>query len=146
MRAETTQSTRASGDEGRAKRAERGLGRLLNEQPLLVGLVAVLVGAFIALLLPRTQREDRLMGQQSDGLIGRVKEVAEATFESVKETASQEFSGLSEEVKGAAQKTAERAADAAQETAHQAADTAKESAQQSKSQNSQYKTAKQVSR
>lgn len=120
------------GSRRQAERGGRSFDRLLNEQPLLVGAVAVLIGAIIALLLPRTRREDQWMGQQSDHLIGRVKEVAGATLESVKETASKELSGLVEGAKEAAHKTAEQAAEAAQKTVQQAAETAKQEADKAK--------------
>jgi FlaG/FlaF family flagellin (archaellin) len=104
----------------------RSFERLLNEQPLIVGVVAVLIGALIAFILPRTRREDALIGQRSDQFVGRVKEVAGATLESVKETASKELSGLVEGAKEAAHKTAEQAAEAAQKTAQQATETAEQ--------------------
>jgi len=121
-----------------AKRAKRGLERLLDEQPFVIGVLALLLGGLIALLLPRTRREDALMGAQSDTLLARAKEVAGKTlesakevagktFESAKETATQELGGLKEDAKD----TAQRAAQAAQKTAESAKETAKASAKES---------------
>lgn len=74
-----------------AQRAKEGLGHFLEAQPLAVGAVALLAGAAVGLLLPRTHYEDSMMGERSDALIsqakGKVGEVVETAKGTVAEVA-----------------------------------------------------------
>jgi DNA anti-recombination protein RmuC len=71
-----------------AQRAKDGLGRVLESQPIAVGAVALLAGAAIGLLLPRTRYEDSLMGERSDQLISRAKGKASEVVDVAKSTAT----------------------------------------------------------
>lgn len=55
------------------KQARIGFWQTMDQQPLVVGGIAVALGAAAALLAPRTEREDELMGEASE----RVREKAE---------------------------------------------------------------------
>lgn len=104
------------GAKRRAKAAGRGLAGFIEEQPLIAGLVTVMLGAIIGLSLPGTRREDELLGSTRDHLAEqarevaeRAKEVAQKTFDEAKETAKQEFSKVQEDVKDATKNVAENA-------------------------------------
>jgi len=57
-------------------RAASGVGYLLNEQPLVLAGMGLAVGAAIGAALPETEMEDRLMGEASDELKNRARDVA----------------------------------------------------------------------
>jgi ElaB/YqjD/DUF883 family membrane-anchored ribosome-binding protein len=60
--------------------AER-LENAMEEYPLAVGIGFAALGALIGVLLPRTRREDELLGEQSDQLIKATKEKGEELLE-----------------------------------------------------------------
>jgi len=51
--------------------------RTLEENPLMLGAMALCLGAAVGLMLPGTYREDRLMGPARDQLVERAQETAE---------------------------------------------------------------------
>ena len=57
------------------------LQKAMEEYPLAVGIGFAAVGALIGVLLPRTRREDELLGEQSDQLIKATKEKGEELLE-----------------------------------------------------------------
>jgi Protein of unknown function (DUF3618) len=69
-----------------AQRTKEGFGQLLQSQPLAVGAVALLAGAALGLLLPRTQYENSMMGEKSDELMSQAKGKASEVVEAAKET------------------------------------------------------------
>lgn len=71
-----------------AKRTKEGLGHFLEAQPLVVGAIALLAGAALGLLLPRTRYEDSVMGEKSDELLSQAKGKAREVGGAVKETVS----------------------------------------------------------
>jgi len=99
-----------------AKAASRGLADFVEEQPLIAGLVTVVLGAVIGLSLPGTRQEDELLGdardhfaEQARSVAERAKEVAQKTFDDAKATAQQEFGKVQEDVKEAAKNVSESA-------------------------------------
>lgn len=58
------------------RRGSEKVNQARNEYPLAVGLGALAVGAVAGLLIPRTKKEDEWMGEQSDQLKTRAKQVA----------------------------------------------------------------------
>jgi ElaB/YqjD/DUF883 family membrane-anchored ribosome-binding protein len=68
-------------------RAKDRFGQLLDEQPLIVGALGIAIGAALGAALPNTRRENELMGDTRDGLLGRVKETALEQAEVVKQSA-----------------------------------------------------------
>lgn len=99
-----------------AKAASRGLAEFVEEQPLIAGLVTVVLGAVIGLSLPGTRQEDELLGdardqfaEQARSVAERAKEVAQKTFAEAKTTAQQEFGKVQEDVKEAAKNVSESA-------------------------------------
>jgi len=90
-------------------RARQRAGELIEEQPLVLAALGVAVGAALGATLPRTQRENELMGTVRDDLLDRAKETAREQAETLKqsaqrvaETAKQEASRVQEQVAGAA--------------------------------------------
>jgi ElaB/YqjD/DUF883 family membrane-anchored ribosome-binding protein len=79
--------------EQRARRAGGEFSRLLQEQPLLVGAVGVAIGAALAALIPLTQQEERLLGEQGDRLVSQAKQKAGEQVQKVRETAKQAAEG-----------------------------------------------------
>jgi Protein of unknown function (DUF3618) len=97
-------------------RAKDGLGQVLEAQPIAVGAVALLVGAAIGLLLPRTRYEDSLMGDRSDELISQAKgkasevvDVAKSTVSDVVQTAKDTVGEVVQTAKDTAKETVKAA-------------------------------------
>jgi ElaB/YqjD/DUF883 family membrane-anchored ribosome-binding protein len=66
-----------------ASRAQSFLQRQLEDNPLLVGAVAVAVGGVLAGTVPVTSREDEMLGQTRDRLMGTAKELTQDTMQKV---------------------------------------------------------------
>jgi len=60
----------------------------VQEYPLGVGIGFAAIGALLGLLLPRTRREDELLGERSDELVESVKEAGKEALEHGKQIAS----------------------------------------------------------
>lgn len=90
-------------------RARQRAGELIDEQPLVLAALGVAVGAALGASLPRTERENELMGTVRDDLLDRAKETAREQAETLKqsaqrvaETAKEEASRVQEQVTSAA--------------------------------------------
>ncbi|VEF10838.1 Protein of uncharacterised function (DUF3618) [Pseudomonas fluorescens] len=59
--------------------------QLLREQPLVVGAAGVALGALLGAALPTTQTEKRYMGRTSAGLVDKVKNQAQESYEAVRD-------------------------------------------------------------
>jgi len=70
-------------------RASSQVQNLLQRNPLAVGAVAAAVGVAVGLVLPETDRENRLMGETRDNLVERAQEAAEGAVEKVKQVAGE---------------------------------------------------------
>jgi len=66
-----------------APRAETFLQRQLQENPLLLGAVAAAIGGVLAATVPVTSREDQMLGETRDRLIGSAKEFTQDTMQKV---------------------------------------------------------------
>ncbi|MES2711423.1 MAG: DUF3618 domain-containing protein [Pseudomonadota bacterium] len=77
------------------------LGSLAEEQPLLLGLLGVALGAAVGAALPRTRTEDRLLGETRDTVVNRIAEVSGDALEEVRTVAGEQI----EQVKGALAET-----------------------------------------
>ncbi len=71
-----------------------GLAHLLHKQPLLVGSTALLIGAAVGALLPRSSYENHMVGEPSDRLINNVKESISGTLNEVKLEAKKQMESL----------------------------------------------------
>jgi ElaB/YqjD/DUF883 family membrane-anchored ribosome-binding protein len=88
---------RAADMQGRARvqarRLEGGFERMYRENPIAVGAAAIAVGTMVGLSLPRTEREDELLGATRDRLIDRAQDLAHEGLEKAKETVQSTVSG-----------------------------------------------------
>ena len=105
----------------RARRATNDLERVIYERPLAAGAVAIGIGALVGAALPSTQKENELMGRQSDHLKEeaetRAKRIADRTADAAKEAA--------QDVKETAKEAAKDVKDEAESAAKDVKDTAK---------------------
>jgi gas vesicle protein len=60
-----------------AARATEGFSRMLQENPLVIGAAALAVGAGLALAVPTTPQENRIMGETRDQLVDRAQEAVQ---------------------------------------------------------------------
>ncbi len=82
-----------------ASRAGSGFQRMLNENPLTVGALAVGAGAAIGLAIPETSKEHEVMGEARDTVVEKAQEKAQE--------AQQKVQRVAEEVQGAAKEEAQ---------------------------------------
>jgi ElaB/YqjD/DUF883 family membrane-anchored ribosome-binding protein len=87
--------------------AQQGVDWLLHEQPMVLGGIGLAIGAAIGALLPGTSAEDRMMGEASDEVTRRVKDVAHEGYERAQAVAGETV----EQVKATATETYEATKD-----------------------------------
>lgn len=71
-----------------AERMRSGYDSMVREQPLVLGAIGLAVGAMVAAGLPRTREEDRLMGEASDRLTEKAKEIGQEQAGRVQQVAA----------------------------------------------------------
>lgn len=88
--------------QGQASSMARGLSRSVDDlsgaQPLLFGALGLALGAALGAILPRTQAEDRLLGEARDAVADRVSDAAREGYESVKASAGEGLGQVQERV------------------------------------------------
>ena len=82
-----------------AGRAQNAISELIREQPLIVGAIGLAIGAVIGASLPRSRREDELMGEASASLKATAAETAREQFAHVQESGGR----IAEKVRSAAE-------------------------------------------
>ncbi|HET8783509.1 MAG TPA: DUF3618 domain-containing protein [Pyrinomonadaceae bacterium] len=85
-----TVSNLTHGAKEQAVRAGRTFERLLHENPLAVSAAAVAVGAAVGLALPSTRMEQEYMGELSENVVDKTKQVAREAMDKVKSAAQPE--------------------------------------------------------
>ncbi len=98
-RAQDRVSQLGSRAQEQARRAGGGFQRMLQENPLAVGALAVGAGAAIGLAIPQTSKEHEAMGEARDSLVEKAQEKAQ--------DAQQRAQRVAEEAQSAAQQEAE---------------------------------------
>lgn len=83
-------------------RAKDNFGRLLDEQPLVLGVLGIAVGTLLGAALPSTRREDEMMGRKRDDLLEKAKHTASEQAERLKESAKHVADVAKDEAKGIA--------------------------------------------
>ena len=100
-----------------ARGGTREAGRLIEDHPLVAGVIALAAGAAFAAALPRTRMEDRTFGAESDRLMNeanrllrmereRVKRVAAGVADELRESTRAAADAVSNEVKEASRTVA----------------------------------------
>ncbi len=72
-----------------ARRASVGFQRMLRENPLAVGTLAVGVGAAVGLAIPETSKEHEVMGEARDTVVDKAQEKVEETQQKVQQVAQE---------------------------------------------------------
>jgi len=83
--ARTRLSDLGSRSRERYDRARGSVNHAIEEQPLVIGAVGLAVGAVLGASLPRTQREDEVMGETRDHLLDSAKQSAREQVDSAKQ-------------------------------------------------------------
>jgi hypothetical protein len=84
-----------------AARAQYTARRTWDTNPLFVGAASAVLGAVIGLAVPETERENELMGETRDNLVGTVQETVKDKVEKVQEAATSAMSNVQEAAKDA---------------------------------------------
>jgi hypothetical protein len=77
-----------------ARRAEQSFEATFRDNPLAVGMAAVAIGATIGLLLPRTEKEDQLIGKAKGRFVEKAGGAAKEAIGKVEEKAEETISRL----------------------------------------------------
>jgi hypothetical protein len=93
----------ASGARSSARRVEHALKDTLHERPMVLGAVALAAGAAVGLSLPRSDREDALMGEARDQLLHKAQEVTGEAAHAVQELTTKTAETAKNALKEAAQ-------------------------------------------
>lgn len=70
------------------RRVERAMGQWMEENPVALGALALAAGTAIGLALPRTEKEDQLLGSARDTVVDRAQELASEAVDTVRERLS----------------------------------------------------------
>lgn len=79
------------------RRAQSGMSYMLQEQPLLLGAVGLLIGAAIGAALPPTRREDEWMGEYRDDMLEQARETGAEHLEKARHIAEAALNEASHE-------------------------------------------------
>lgn len=71
-----------------ARRRQNQLQRMVQENPVLVGAGALMIGAAFGMAVPKSDAEDELMGEARDTVVGRAREMAREAATKVQSAAS----------------------------------------------------------
>ena len=70
----------------RASQAQDRIYTMLEDQPLVLGALAVAVGAIIGTAIPTTQYENRMLGQARDRTLSKAQQLGEEQYENLRES------------------------------------------------------------
>jgi hypothetical protein len=85
-----------------ARRVDRSMHDALHANPIAVGAAALAAGAIVGMALPRTRREDALMGGVRDDLLDKARDAAQEAMGSAKELAHQGIKDAKSSIEAAA--------------------------------------------
>lgn len=68
-------------------RVESGFETTLRDNPLALGVIAIAIGAAVGMALPRTRKEDELMGSARDQMLNKASTAARDALDKVKDVA-----------------------------------------------------------
>jgi hypothetical protein len=70
-------------------RARGGMEYMVNEQPLALGAIGLAVGALLAAIAPRTQKEEEMLGEASRNLMDKAKQAGSEQIEKAEQKVKQ---------------------------------------------------------
>jgi hypothetical protein len=112
----------------------------MEDNPLAVAAGAAILGLALGLLVPETERENRIMGPTRDNLVdraqttaGRVKEAAVEATQEVREVVREEAQSRAPEIKATIKDAAASVGEQVKEAAGRVKEEAKQAARESKS-------------
>jgi ElaB/YqjD/DUF883 family membrane-anchored ribosome-binding protein len=121
----------------RSRRARGGLERLVEDSPLAVAAGVAVLGLAAGLLVPETEREQRLMGPARDDLMqraqttaSRVKDAAMEAGQELRETVREEVSGIAPDIKASVKDAAQAVGEQVKEKAGRVKEEAKQAARE----------------
>lgn len=79
----------AGGAQSQAMRARYNLQEMFQDNPLVLGGLALALGAAAAIPVPQTPQEDRFLGEARDTFVDKAQEVAQDTLQKVQHVASE---------------------------------------------------------
>ena len=89
------------------QRMREGFSHMMDEQPLLVGAMGIALGAALGALLPRSEAEDRLMGDARDSAARSLKDRASEAYDEVRHTAEDVAASVRQQAHESARPSAE---------------------------------------
>ena len=114
------------------RRARQGFLQTLDEQPLVLGAIGLAVGAALGSILPRTTREDRLMGETRDRLKHQAEELGREELDKAKSAARAAYDAAIDEAdrQGLTPEGGRSAVDAAKHKVERVGEAAREAAKE----------------
>jgi len=106
-----------------AREMAQGVQRMLEENPLLVGAIALGIGAAVGFMMPETRVESRMMGDARDRLVENVQQTAHDVVQKVQSVASETLDTAKEKVQEAASDVIDTAKDEARNQGLMPSDT-----------------------
>jgi hypothetical protein len=85
---------------GTGRRAQTQIQRLMEDNPLIVGAGALVLGAAVGLALPESDRENEWIGEARDNVIDRAQELARNAASTVREAAGDVAGEVASQVVG----------------------------------------------
>jgi hypothetical protein len=76
---------------------QRSVSDMLEREPLIIGAIGLAVGAAIGAALPRTEIEDRLMGEGAEQVKDQAKHLAEEQLDRAKDAAQKAYQAARDE-------------------------------------------------
>lgn len=93
----------------RAHQVQERVSSMMDEQPLIVGALAVAVGAIIGTAIPSTQYENRVLGAARDRTLSKAQELGQQQYESLRGSMQSESGTVSGTQSGVTETLAGRA-------------------------------------
>jgi len=82
-----------------AHRAAAGIERLMYDNPLAMGAVALTLGAAVGMAIPETRQENRMMGEARDRVVEKAQQATQEVAQKVQSVAQEAMGSAREEAK-----------------------------------------------
>lgn len=93
----TRRFTRSAGE--RAGYARQGMSDMMQNNPLMLGALGLVIGVAIGYALPSTRREDEMLGPSRDELLNRARQAGEEGLHKAQEVGARAYDAAKEEVR-----------------------------------------------